>query len=31
MPIYAMRRTTESAIYVMELWLTLDSAARTLD
>ena len=31
MPIYAMRRTTESAIYVMEFQLTLISAARSLD
>ena len=30
-PIYAMNCTTKSAIYVMELWLALISAARILD
>ena len=31
MPNYAVNCTTESAIYVMELWLILISAARNLD
>ena len=30
-PIYAVNCTTESAIYVMELWFILISAARNLD
>ena len=30
-PINIMNRTTKSAIYVMELWLILISAARNLD
>ena len=30
-PIYAMNCTTESAIYIMNLWLTLGSAACNLD
>ena len=30
-PINIMNRTTKSAIYVMELWLALISAARILD
>ena len=30
-PVNVMNRTTESAIYVMNLWLTLGSAARILD
>ena len=30
-PINIMNRTTKSAIYVMELWLALISAARNVD
>ena len=30
-PVNAMNRTTESATYVMELWLTLSSAACNMD
>ena len=30
-PVNVMNRTTESAIYVMNLWLTLSSAACNMD